>query len=105
MTPESFLSALRSDKNEDYVNKRIEKLRLHLLDRAFSLYEKSRGAIEELPKPARASMRVAVESYMQIGRELKTPGYQVKAGRATVPAWKRVVVAWTALSGPVQASA
>jgi 15-cis-phytoene synthase/lycopene beta-cyclase len=101
MTPESFLSALRSHKNEDYVNKRIEKLRGHLLDRAFSLYEKSRGAIEELPKPARASMRVAVESYMQIGRELKTPGYVVKAGRATVPAWKRVVVAWTALNGPM----
>jgi 15-cis-phytoene synthase/lycopene beta-cyclase len=105
MTPESFLSALRSDKNEDYVNKRIEKLRAHLLDRAFSLYEKSRGAIEELPVPARASMRVAVESYMQIGRELKTPGYVVKDGRATVPAWKRVVVAWSALNGPVPKSA
>jgi 15-cis-phytoene synthase/lycopene beta-cyclase len=105
MTPESFLSALRSDRNEDYVNKRIEKLRAHLLDRAFSLYEKSRGAIEELPIPARASMRVAVESYMQIGRELKTPGYVVKDGRATVPAWKRVVVAWSALNGPVPKSA
>lgn len=101
MTPESFLAALRSDKNEDFVEKRIEKLRLHLLDRAFALYEKSVGAIEELPRPARASMRVAVESYMQIGRELRTPGYQVKAGRATVPGWKRVAVAWRALSGPV----
>jgi 15-cis-phytoene synthase/lycopene beta-cyclase len=101
MTPESFLSALRSEKNEDYVKKRIEKLRAHLLDRAFSLYEKSRGAIEELPIPARASMRVAVESYMQIGRELKTPGYVIKHDRATVPAWKRVVVAWSALNGPV----
>jgi 15-cis-phytoene synthase/lycopene beta-cyclase len=105
MTSESFLSALRSDKNEDYVNKRIEKLRAHLLDRAFSLYGKSRGAIEELPIPARASMRVAVESYMQIGRELKTPGYVVKHGRATVPAWKRVVVAWSALNGPVHKAA
>ena len=105
MTPESFISALRSDKNEDYVNKRIEKMRTHLLDRAFTLYEKSVGAIEELPKPARASMRVAVESYMQIGRELKTPGYIVKAGRATVPAWKRVAVAWTALNGPMPKSA
>lgn len=105
MTPESFISALRSDKNEDYMAKRIEKLRMHLLDRAFSLYEKSRGAIEELPKPARASMRVAVESYMQIGRELKSPGYVVKAGRATVPAWKRVIVAWTALNGPVHSTA
>lgn len=104
MTPESFVSALRSDKNEDYVNKRIEKLRLHLLERAFGLYEKSRGAIEELPTPARASMRVAVESYMQIGRELRSPGYVVKNGRATVPAWKRIVVAWSALSGPVRRS-
>ena len=80
-------------------------MRTHLLDRAFSLYENSVGAIEELPKPARASMRVAVESYMQIGRELKAPGYVVKAGRATVPAWKRVAVAWTALNGPMPKSA
>ncbi|KAL1586135.1 hypothetical protein WHR41_04834 [Cladosporium halotolerans] len=104
MTPESFVSALRSDKNEEFVEKRIEKQRLHLLERAFGLYEKSVGAIEELPRPARASMRVAVESYMQIGRELRTPGYQVKAGRATVPTWKRITVAWRALAGPVHST-
>ena len=48
----------------------------------------------KLPHPARAPMRVAVESYMQIGRELQTPGYKVKAGRATVPVGKRLWVAW-----------
>lgn len=104
MTPESLVSALRSEKSEELVTKRIEKLRSHLLDRAFSLYEKSVGAIEELPSPARASMRVAVESYMQIARELRAPGFTVRAGRATVPAWKRVVVAWRALSGPVNSA-
>lgn len=104
MTPESLVSALRSEKSEEFVTKRIEKLRSHLLDRAFSLYEKSVGAIEELPSPARASMRVAVESYMQIARELRAPGFTVRAGRATVPAWKRVVVAWRALSGPVNSA-
>ena len=43
-------------------------------------------------------MRVAVESYMEIGRVLRQEDYEVKAGRATVPKLKRVRVAWQALN-------
>jgi 15-cis-phytoene synthase/lycopene beta-cyclase len=77
---------------------RMEGLRTKLLDNAFSLYEGARGAIESLPIEARGPIRVAVESYMEIGRTLRKKGYTVKAGRATVPKWRRIVVAWRTLN-------
>jgi 15-cis-phytoene synthase/lycopene beta-cyclase len=76
----------------------MESLRTRLLDNAFSLYEGARGAIESLPVEARGPIRVAVESYMEIGRTLRQKGYTVKAGRATVPKWRRIVVAWKTLN-------
>ncbi|RMJ15852.1 hypothetical protein CDV36_004461 [Fusarium kuroshium] len=75
----------------------IEELRQRLLDHAFAKYELAREAIEELPPEARGPIRVAVESYMEIGRVLKEPGSSVRAGKATVPLWRRVRVAWSAL--------
>jgi 15-cis-phytoene synthase/lycopene beta-cyclase len=77
---------------------RMESLRTRLLDNAFSLYEGARSAIESLPTEARGPIRVAVESYMEIGRTLRQKGYTVKAGRATVPKWRRIVVAWKTLN-------
>jgi 15-cis-phytoene synthase/lycopene beta-cyclase len=77
---------------------RMESLRTRLLDNAFSLYEGARNAIESLPTEARGPIRVAVESYMEIGRTLRQKGYTVKAGRATVPKWRRIVVAWKTLN-------
>jgi 15-cis-phytoene synthase/lycopene beta-cyclase len=77
---------------------RMESLRTRLLENAFSLYEGARGAIETLPIEARGPIRVAVESYMEIGRTLRQKGYTVKAGRATVPKWRRLVVAWKTLN-------
>lgn len=79
-------------------NRKVEALRQQLLDRAMSIYEESRGAIEQLPPEARGPMRVAVESYVEIGRVLRTPGYRLKAGRATVPKLRRLRVAWNALN-------
>jgi 15-cis-phytoene synthase/lycopene beta-cyclase len=76
----------------------IESLRSRLLDKAFALYEEARDAIEELPIEARGPLRVAVESYMEIGRVLRQKGYVVKAGRATVPKSRRLRVAWSALN-------
>lgn len=76
----------------------IERLRGQLLDRSFTLYEESRPAIERLPSEVRASMRVAVESYMEIGRVLLQKDYVVKQGRATVPKMRRLTVAYKALS-------
>lgn len=76
----------------------IEDLRSKLLGKAFELYKEARGAIEELPVEARGPIRVAVESYMEIGRVLRQKGYLVKAGRATVPKWRRLRVAWKTLN-------
>ncbi|KAJ3456484.1 hypothetical protein MRS44_016507 [Fusarium solani] len=76
----------------------VESLRQRLLDRAFAKYELARGAIDELPPEVRGPIRVAVESYMEIGRVLREPGYSVRAGKATVPLWRRIRVAWSALN-------
>jgi 15-cis-phytoene synthase/lycopene beta-cyclase len=75
----------------------IERLRTRLLGKAFILYEEARGAMTHLPSEARAPMRVAVESYMEIGRVLSEKDYKTKAGRATVPKLRRIRVAWKAL--------
>ena len=75
----------------------VESLRQRLLDNAMVIYEEAKIAIEELPVEARGPMRVAVESYVEIGRVLRQPGYKIKAGRATVPKLRRLKVAWNAL--------
>lgn len=90
LTPEDIIKEPTSRKSE--------LLRQRLLDSAFAIYDEAKGAIEELPGEARGPMRVAVESYVEIGRVLRTPGYRVKAGRATVPKLRRLRVAWKALS-------
>lgn len=77
---------------------KVETLRNRLLKEAFSLYETTKDAIERLPPDARGPIRVAVESYMEIGRVLKQDHYKVKAGRATVPKLRRIMVAWTTLN-------
>jgi 15-cis-phytoene synthase/lycopene beta-cyclase len=76
----------------------MEKLRGRLLDKAFAVYKEAEPALAELPYDARAPMRVAVESYMEIGRVLRESGYKVKEGKATVPNLRRLKVAWNALS-------
>lgn len=76
---------------------KVEALRQRLLDAAMKIYHEAKGAIDRLPREARGPMKVAVESYIEIGRVLRTPGYKVKAGRATVPKVRRVMVAWKAL--------
>jgi len=76
----------------------IQTLRKHLLNDAFSVYEKAKDSIEQLPIEARGPIRVAVESYMEIGRILKNEQYRVKAGRATVPKSRRIMVAWRTLN-------
>ncbi|PZD35330.1 ERG9, Phytoenesqualene synthetase [Pyrenophora tritici-repentis] len=76
----------------------IQTLRKHLLNHAFSVYEKAKDSIERLPIEARGPIRVAVESYMEIGRILRSEQYQVKAGRATVPKSRRIMVAWRTLN-------
>lgn len=76
---------------------KVEKLRKRLLTKAFTLHKGAKDAIEELPVEARGPLRVAVESYMEIGRVLRQDGYVVKAGKATVPKLRRLYVAWKTL--------
>ena len=83
---------------KDSTSANAEALRQRLLDSAMEIYDEAKGAIEELPQEARGPMRVAVESYVEIGRVLRKPGYKVKAGRATVPKLRRLMVAWKALN-------
>ena len=90
LTPEDII--------KDPTSSKAETLRQRLLNSAFEIYDEAKGAIEQLPKEARGPMRVAVESYVEIGRVLRQPGYKVKAGRATVPKMRRLMVAWIALS-------
>lgn len=77
---------------------KLESLRKQLLHDAFSLYETTKDAIERLPAEARGPIRVAVESYMEIGRVLRQDKFKIKAGRATVPKLRRIMVAWTTLN-------
>jgi len=77
---------------------RVDALRNRLLDIAFAEYGEARKAIEKLPADGRAPIRVAVESYMEIGRVLREKGFATKKGRATVPKSRRLKVALLALS-------
>lgn len=81
----------------DRGSSKVETLRQRLINNAMTIYNEARDAIEKLPVEARGPMRVAVESYVEIGRVLRTPGYRIKAGRATVPKLRRLRVAWNAL--------
>jgi len=76
----------------------IEILRGRLLDKAFGIYREAQSALAQLPLDARAPLRVAVESYMEIGRVLREKGYKVKRGKATVSIMRRLKVAWRALN-------
>ncbi|KAF5670054.1 phytoene synthase [Fusarium heterosporum] len=76
----------------------IESLRQKLLDRAFEKYSMAKSAIDKLPSEGKGPIRVAVESYMEIGRVLRETGPVLKKGRATVPKMRRIRVAWSALN-------
>jgi 15-cis-phytoene synthase/lycopene beta-cyclase len=77
--------------------KKIYVLRRRILNRAFEMYEQAKPALEELPAEARRPLRVAVESYMEIGRVLKEGNYEAKCEMAQVSNWRRLGVAWKAL--------
>ncbi|KAF1983866.1 Lycopene beta-cyclase [Aulographum hederae CBS 113979] len=95
LTPEAVLKNPRGE--------RVEALRKRLLRRAWELYGEARPAVEKLPGSVRGGVRVAVESYMEIGRVLGEGNCDTNAvfrgdGRATVKGWRRAWVAWKALS-------
>jgi 15-cis-phytoene synthase / lycopene beta-cyclase len=84
------------------------QFRRKILDLAFKLYAENRDAIEDLPDYARDGIRVAVESYMEIGRVLRERvgrGEPLdfagggKSGRASVPRLRRIWVGWRTMAG------
>ncbi|ETN45978.1 uncharacterized protein HMPREF1541_00160 [Cyphellophora europaea CBS 101466] len=86
----------------------ITQLRKRILDTAFEIYANERDAIESLPRYARDGIRVAVESYVEIGRVLESRlerGLPLdfagggKKGRASVPRLRRLLVGWKAMAG------
>lgn len=86
----------------------VVRLRKRILDKAFEIYAAERDAIEALPPYARDGIRVAVESYMEIGRVLEARirnGQPLdfagggKKGRASVPKLRRLIVGWRAMNG------
>lgn len=93
LTPEAVMKQPRGSG--------IKHLKRMLLSKAFMTYDESKNAINGLPQQVRGPMRVAVESYMEIGRVLKESSVEsmLVRGRATVPSWRRILVAWQALSG------
>ncbi|KAH8662289.1 Phytoene synthase [Xylariales sp. PMI_506] len=79
----------------------VAALRERLLTLAFKEYSRSRPIMDVLPSDVRGPLIVAVESYMEIGRVLREQGGVPAActpKRATVPRWRRVWVAWNALT-------
>lgn len=80
----------------------ISALRTRLLNKAFELYLGARPAMEQLPLESRGPLRVAIESYMEIGRILQEHGPTAKlsknSNKATVPVVRRLIVAWKAMS-------
>lgn len=122
-------SPQHQSSHHDQVNlvgvlKGIRSLRLKLLDRADEIYLSTRDAIDMIPdRGVRKAMKVAVESYMEIGRTLRTKlasegrcacerdsqsALGLRNGvvsaelmtKASVPKWRRIWVAWwTMLNG------
>lgn len=98
----------------------VDKVRKRLLEIAIGIYEENVNAIEDLPLEVRDGFRVAVESYVEIGRVLRkklgqqnsmpttysngnksrSAGGQSRNSRATVPRLQRLYVAWKVMSGP-----
>lgn len=86
----------------------ILPLRKKLLAIAFQGYRDNRDAIETLPPYARDGIRVAVESYVEIGRVLREriqKGQPLdfagggRRGRASVPRMRRLWVGWKSMAG------
>lgn len=97
MTPEELIAECLKEPPNLAASAKIERVRSRLLTKAFDTYIEAKPALDQLPVEARSPMKVAIESYMEIGRVLRKKDYKVKNGRATVPKMRRLKVAWKAL--------
>ena len=106
--PENWFSKSKSAWPHMESSDEILHSRGRILDMAFGLYQENRDAIEDLPAYARGGIRVAVESYMEIGRVLRERMSNDqpldfagggKKGRASVPRMRRIWVGWKTMAG------
>ena len=106
--PEDWFEGSKSIWPHSDSGEEVLQYRWRILDMAFTLYGENRDAIEDLPAYARDGIRVAVESYMEIGRVLRERirSHQPldfagggKKGRASVPRIRRIWVGWRTMAG------
>lgn len=100
LTPSTFLGVMKS--NDAKSMEIVSRLQSRMLDEAFKIYAEAKPALDRLPRDVRKPMKVAVESYMEIGRVLReqgVKGFQCGRGRATVPKKRRIGVAFRVLNG------
>jgi 15-cis-phytoene synthase/lycopene beta-cyclase len=106
--PDQWLKAAKTQAESSGKDAKILECRRRILATAFDIYVNNRDAIENLPSYARGGIRVAVESYVEIGRTLRRRiqrGEPLdfagggKAGRASVPKLRRVWVGWRTMAG------
>ena len=106
--PDEWFDKAKRPRPEEAREEEVLEYRQSILRHAFDLYAENREAIEELPVYARDGIRVAVESYVEIGRVLAErlrAGQSLdfagggKKGRASVPKLRRLWVGWRAMAG------
>jgi 15-cis-phytoene synthase / lycopene beta-cyclase len=106
--PEEWFQDSKSKWPHSDDDHRLLDARQRILNTAFDIYRENRDAIEDLPEYARDGIRVAVESYMEIGRVLREhlqAGQSLdfagggKKGRASVPRLRRIWVGWKSMAG------
>jgi len=106
--PAQWLRSVKKPSTAAAQGAEILSCRKRILDIAFQSYEQNRDAIEKLPHYARGGIRVAVESYIEIGRVLRKRIQKNepldfagggKAGRASVPKLRRVWIGWRTMAG------
>ena len=83
----------------------VTKVHQDILKIAMEIYEKNVDVIEGLPVEARGGVRVAVEAYVETGRVMirtesgVVDAYNVAGRKATVPSWRRILIAWIGMVG------
>ncbi|KAK5937301.1 hypothetical protein PMZ80_010307 [Knufia obscura] len=106
--PDQWLTVAKGSSTPAAKEAHVLACRKRILNTAFQGYVDNRDAIEELPQYARGGIRVAVESYIEIGRVLQKRIQNNepldfagggKAGRASVPKLRRVWIGWRTMAG------
>jgi 15-cis-phytoene synthase / lycopene beta-cyclase len=104
--PADWFDDPKANSSPEAFKAELLRHRQRILDTAFELYEENRLAIEDVPEYARGGIRVAVESYVEIGRVMREKlarGEPLdmagggKAGRASVSTLRRLWVGWAAM--------